>query len=75
MFKALLKKKIDAQQTFIQTAMDAQRGLTAEEQAQFDALQREIDDLKKSIAGNNYEPSWKRPNPVGRLSGFPLDKR
>lgn len=46
----LLKKKIDAQQTLIQTALDAQRGLTAEEQAQFDALQREIDDLEKSIA-------------------------
>jgi len=50
MFKALLKKKIDAQQALIQTAMDAERGLTAEEQAQFDALQTEIDDLEKTLA-------------------------
>lgn len=50
MFKALLKKKIDAQQALIQTAMDAGRGLTAEEQAQFDALQTEIVDLEKTIA-------------------------
>ncbi|GAB6174500.1 hypothetical protein JCM15765_39780 [Paradesulfitobacterium aromaticivorans] len=50
MFKALLKKKIDAQQALIQTAMDAERGLTAEEQARFDALQTEIDDLEKTLA-------------------------
>ncbi|GAB6172970.1 hypothetical protein JCM15765_24480 [Paradesulfitobacterium aromaticivorans] len=50
MFKALLKKKIDAQQALIQVALDAERGLTAEEQAQFDALQTEITDLEKALA-------------------------
>ncbi|MHB1652346.1 MAG: phage major capsid protein [Desulfitobacteriaceae bacterium] len=49
MFKALLKKKIDAQQALIKTAMDAERGLTTEEQAQFDALQTEIADLEKTL--------------------------
>lgn len=50
MFKALLEKKIDAQQALVQTAMDAERGLTAEEQTQFDTLQSEITDLEKAMA-------------------------
>jgi len=50
MFKDLLKKKIDAQQALIQAALDAGRGLTVEEQAQFDALQTEIENLEKTIA-------------------------
>ena len=49
MFKALLTKKIDAQQALIKAAMDAERGLTAEEQTQFDALQTEITDLERTL--------------------------
>ncbi len=50
MFKALLKKKIDGQQALIKAAMDDERGLSTEEQTQFDALQTEIADLEKTLA-------------------------
>ena len=50
MFKALLKQKVDAQSAIIQAAIAAGRGLTAEEQAQFDALELEIKSLENSIA-------------------------
>lgn len=49
MFKALLSKKIDAQQDLLKAAIEAERGLTAEEQAQFDSLQADIEDLEKTI--------------------------
>lgn len=49
MFKTLLNSKIKQQEALVKAAMDAQRGMTDEEQSKFDALQTEIDGLEKTI--------------------------
>ncbi|WP_407312059.1 phage major capsid protein [Desulfosporosinus sp. SB140] len=48
-FKALLKQKLDAQQTLIDAAMAAGLGFNAEQQVQFDTLQSEIANLENTI--------------------------
>lgn len=48
--KEMLKKKLLRQQEIVGSARTAGRDLNAEEQAEFDALQREIDTLKADIA-------------------------
>jgi hypothetical protein len=48
--KEQLRIKALRQQEILNTAKTAGRGLTAEEQAEFDALQRDIDTLKAEIA-------------------------
>ncbi|MCK9328000.1 MAG: phage major capsid protein, partial [Bacteroidales bacterium] len=48
--------KIKEQEVLVKAAMDAQRGMTDEEQTKFDALQTEIDGLEKTIdAANKLE--------------------
>ncbi len=49
MFKALLKQKVDAQSAILQAAITDGRGLTEEEQTQFDAIEAEIKAMEKSI--------------------------
>lgn len=49
MFKTLFNSKIKEQEALVKAAMDAQRGMTDEEQTKFDALQTEIDGLEKTI--------------------------
>ena len=49
MFKKLLKEKLDEQQVLVHTAIDAGRGMTEEEQAKFNALQAEIEELQNSV--------------------------
>jgi HK97 family phage major capsid protein len=53
MFKALLKQKVDVQSAVLQAAIAAGRGLTKEEQTQFDTLESEIKALEKSIEAAN----------------------
>ncbi len=48
--KQILEKKLARQQEILGAAKTVQRDLTAEEQTEFDALQREIDTLKAEIA-------------------------
>jgi HK97 family phage major capsid protein len=56
MFKTLFNSKIKEQEALVKAAMDAQRGMTDEEQTKFDALQTEIDGLEKTIdAANKLE--------------------
>ena len=47
--KERLAKNIAAQQAIVNGAKSAGREMTAEEQAQFDALQRDIDNLTREI--------------------------
>ena len=49
MFKKLLKEKLDEQQVLVHTAIYAGRGMTEEEQAKFNALQAEIEELQNSV--------------------------
>ncbi len=49
MLKAQLKQKIDAQAALVQGAITAGRAMTAEEQTQFDNLEKEIKDLEATI--------------------------
>ncbi|KJR48410.1 phage major capsid protein, HK97 family [Desulfosporosinus sp. I2] len=48
-FKALLKQKLDAQQTLLNAAMASGTGFTVEQQAGFDTLQAEIVNLENTI--------------------------
>lgn len=50
-----LKNKLQRQQEIVNNAKLAGRNLTAEEQAEFDALQREIDNLKVEIENEERE--------------------
>ncbi len=54
--------KIAAQQALLDGATSAKRDLTAEEQAQFDALQREIDDLTLQIEEEEAAESKAAPD-------------
>ena len=47
--KELKQKKILRQQEIVNTAKAAKRGLSTEEQTEFDTLQREIEQLQKEI--------------------------
>ncbi|MBP2653346.1 MAG: phage capsid family protein [Firmicutes bacterium] len=48
-FKKLLKQKMDAQAGIVNAAIAANRGMTAEEKAQYDALEIEIVNLEATI--------------------------
>jgi len=48
--KALLKQKLDAQAALVTTAITEGRGMTDDEQKQFDAYEAEIKNLEKTIA-------------------------
>ncbi|WP_407309758.1 phage major capsid protein [Desulfosporosinus sp. SB140] len=67
-FRALLKQKLDAQQTLIDAAMAAGIGFNAEQQVQFDTLQTEIVNLENTIkAAAELEARQKEiTNPVNR---------
>ena len=47
--KAIRAAKLLRQQELVNAAKTANREMTAEEQAEFDSLQREIDDLSREI--------------------------
>ncbi|AFM40327.1 phage capsid family protein [Desulfosporosinus acidiphilus SJ4] len=67
-FKALLKQKLDAQQTLIDAAMVSGTGFSAEQQTQFDTLQAEIVNLENTIkAAAELEARQKEmTNPVNQ---------
>ena len=48
--KALIQTKLSRQQDIVNAAKEANRDLTAQEQAEFDTLQRDIDSLTAEIA-------------------------
>lgn len=52
-----LKQMIQRQQELLNTARAAQRELTAEEQAEFDSLQRSIDAARAAASGTGAEPT------------------
>lgn len=54
--KAIRAAKVLRQQEILNTAKQETRDLTAEEQAEFDSLQREIDDLTREIEAEENEP-------------------
>lgn len=60
--KAIRAAKVLRQQEIHDTAKQEKRDLTAEEQAEFDSLQREIDDLTREIEAEENEPDGK-PTP------------
>jgi len=49
MFRGLMKAKVQEQEALVNAAMTGQRAMTDEEQAKFQALQTEIDNLEKTI--------------------------
>lgn len=53
--KAIRAAKVLQQQEILNTAKQEKRDLTAEEQAEFDSLQREIDDLTREIEAEEKE--------------------
>lgn len=67
-FKALLKQKLDAQQTLIDAAIAGGTGFSAEQQTQFDGLQAEIVNLENTIkAAAELEARQKEmTNPVNQ---------
>ncbi|MCI9191993.1 MAG: hypothetical protein HFE92_01150 [Acutalibacter muris] len=54
--KAIRAAKLLRQQELVDTAKQEKRDLTAEEQAEFDSLQREIDGLSREIEAEENEP-------------------
>lgn len=54
--KAIRAAKLLRQQELVNAAKDANRDLTTEEKAEFDSLQREIDDLTREIEAEENEP-------------------
>lgn len=62
--KQQLKAKLQRQQDLVNAAKKAQRELTAEEQAEFDALQREIEQLNTEIEAEERQQPTATPASV-----------
>ena len=67
------QQKMLRQQEIVNAAKEAGRDLTAEEQTEFDSLQREIESLNgdrsRGTAAERYEPSAKRSSAESGKSG------
>lgn len=61
--KAIRAAKLLRQQELVNAAKNANRDMTAEEQAEFDSLQREIDDLTREIEAEEKEPGGEPDTP------------
>ena len=61
--KAIRAAKLLRQQELVNAAKTANRDMTAEEQAEFDSLQREIDDLTREIEAEEKEPGGEPDTP------------
>lgn len=55
--KELMKQKMQGQQQIVIAAKEGKRSLTAEEQTEYDTLQREIESLKRDMEQEEDEPN------------------